>query len=187
MWAMMLIGMGLFRLGVLQGARPMGSTHAWRLWLRDRFTPERAGVYGMIGSNFEPVADGFWNVPHHAGRLAVALAHAAVIVMVVKRGALRLADGQAGGRGSDRALELHRHVGHLRAPVLHARARADGTVAAIPAVRRRCRNLDSEPGVEPLVAAPISFRPAGVVLAIAHLLEAPAVARSIASRPCSTS
>ena len=56
--------------------------------LRDRRTPNALSVYGMFSSNFEVVVYAFWNVPHHAGRVAVALAHAAVIVMVVKSGAL---------------------------------------------------------------------------------------------------
>ena len=90
MWAMMLIGMGLFRLGVLQGARPMGFYARVALAGYGIGLPLNAlSVYGMISSNFEPVAYGFWNAPHHAGRVAVALAHAAVIVMVVKRGAFR--------------------------------------------------------------------------------------------------
>jgi len=89
MWAMMLIGMGLFRLGVLQGARPMGFYTRVALVGYGIGVPLNAlSVYGMISSNFEPVAYGFLNVPHHAGRVAVALAHAAVIVMVVKRRAL---------------------------------------------------------------------------------------------------
>ena len=90
MWAMMLIGMGLFRLGVLQGDRPMGFYRRLALIGYGIGVPLNAmSVYGMISSNFQPPYYGLWNIPHHAGRVAVVLAHASVIVMIVKGGALR--------------------------------------------------------------------------------------------------
>ena len=64
MWAMMLIGMGLFRLGVLQGARPMGFYARVALIGYGIGVPLNAlSVYGMISSNFEPLGTGS-GTPH---------------------------------------------------------------------------------------------------------------------------
>ncbi len=89
MWAMMLVGMGLFKLGVLQGDRPLA------FYLRMAFIGYGIGipinalsVYGMIDSNFEPIAAWLWNAPHHLGRVSVALGHVAVLIMLVKQGRL---------------------------------------------------------------------------------------------------
>lgn len=87
MWGMMLIGMGLCKLGVLQGHRPLG------FYLKMAVIGYAVGIavnglstYGMIASNFEIVAAWLWNAPHQIGRVSIALAHAAVLVMLVKQG-----------------------------------------------------------------------------------------------------
>jgi uncharacterized protein len=84
-WALMLIGMALFKLGVLQGDRPTG------FYLRLAAVGYGFGIavnslstYGMITSNFDIVATMFWNVPYELGRVAVALGHASVIILLAK-------------------------------------------------------------------------------------------------------
>ena len=41
-------------------------------------------TYGMITSNYDIVATIFWNAPYQFGRVAVALGHAAVLILLVK-------------------------------------------------------------------------------------------------------
>jgi uncharacterized protein len=84
-WALMLIGMALFKLGVLQGERPTG------FYVRLAAAGYGFGIvvnslstYGMITSNFDIVATVFWNVPYELGRVAVALGHASVIILLAK-------------------------------------------------------------------------------------------------------
>jgi uncharacterized protein len=89
-WALMLIGMALFKLGVLQGERSFG------FYVRLAVAGYAIGVplnalstYGMFTSNFDIVATTFWNVPYQIGRVAVALAHASVLIMLVKGARMR--------------------------------------------------------------------------------------------------
>jgi uncharacterized protein len=93
-WALMLIGMALFKLGVLQGERPFG------FYVRLAVAGYAIGIsvnalstYGMISSNFDIVANSFWNAPYQIGRVSVALAHASVLILLVKGARMRwLAD-----------------------------------------------------------------------------------------------
>lgn len=89
-WALMLIGMALFKLGVLQGERQSG------FYVRLALAGYAIGIsvnalstYGMITSNFDIVATIFWNAPYQIGRVAVALAHASVLILVVKGARMR--------------------------------------------------------------------------------------------------
>jgi len=84
-WALMLIGMALFKLGVLQGERSSGfytrlaiAGYAFGIPLNSMST------WGMFSSNFDIVATTFWNVPYEIGRVAVALGHASVIILLAK-------------------------------------------------------------------------------------------------------
>lgn len=84
-WALMLIGMALFKLGVLQGQRPTG------FYVRLAAAGYGFGIavnslstYGMITSNYDIVATVFWNVPYELGRVAVALGHASVSILLAK-------------------------------------------------------------------------------------------------------
>lgn len=84
-WALMLIGMALFKLGVLQGERSLG------FYLRLAVAGYAIGIplnalstYGMITSNYDIVASNFWNAPYQIGRVSVALGHAAVLILLVK-------------------------------------------------------------------------------------------------------
>jgi uncharacterized protein len=84
-WALMLIGMALFKLGVLQGQRSTG------FYVRMALAGYAIGIsvnaistYGMFASNFDIVAGAFWNVPYQIGRVSVALGHAAALILLVK-------------------------------------------------------------------------------------------------------
>jgi uncharacterized protein len=89
-WALMLIGMALFKLGVLQGERSLG------FYLRLAVAGYAIGIplnalstYGMITSNYDIVAFNFWNAPYQVGRVSVALGHASVLILLVKGARVR--------------------------------------------------------------------------------------------------
>jgi uncharacterized protein len=84
-WALMIIGMALFKLGILQGER---STD---FYIRLAAAGYALGIsvntlstYGMVTSDFDIVASVFWNAPYQIGRVSVALAHASVLILLVK-------------------------------------------------------------------------------------------------------
>jgi uncharacterized protein len=86
-WALMLVGIGLYKLGVLQGDRPV------RFYARMAIAGYAIGIvvngistYVMIASNFDPVVFPLANAPHQIGRVSVALAHLAVLVIALKMG-----------------------------------------------------------------------------------------------------
>jgi uncharacterized protein len=84
-WALMLIGMALFKLGILQGERSFGFyTRMAVIGYVVGIAVNSLSTYGMITSNFDIVATMFWNAPYQIGRVSVALAHAAVLILVVK-------------------------------------------------------------------------------------------------------
>jgi uncharacterized protein len=90
LWALMLIGMALFKLGILQGDRPVG------FYVRLAMAGYAIGIavnsvstYGMFRSNFDIVATSFWNAPYQIGRVSVALAHASVLILLVKGARMR--------------------------------------------------------------------------------------------------
>jgi uncharacterized protein len=86
-WCMMLIGMGLFKLGVLTGERSMRfyalmtligygiglPLNSWSAWL-------------IIKHNFDPVIHFYANSTYDVGRLTVALGHVGVIMLLCKAG-----------------------------------------------------------------------------------------------------
>ena len=89
-WGLMLLGMALYRLGILQGERPLG------FYVRMAAIGYAVGIvvnglstYLMVTSGFDLVASAFANTPHQIGRVAMALAHVAVLIIVVKQGWLR--------------------------------------------------------------------------------------------------
>jgi uncharacterized protein len=84
-WGLMLIGIGLYRLGVLQGHRPL------RFYVRMAVAGYAIGIvvnaistYLMLASNFDPVVFPLANAPHQIGRVSIALAHLAMLVIVLK-------------------------------------------------------------------------------------------------------
>jgi uncharacterized protein len=89
-WALMLIGMALFKLGVLQGDRTSGFYARMALICYGIGIPlNTLSTYGMISSNYDIVANFFWNAPYQIGRVAVALGHASLLILIVKGGWLR--------------------------------------------------------------------------------------------------
>jgi uncharacterized protein len=90
-WALMLIGMGLYKAGVLQGERPPG------FYVRMAVVGYAIGLplnataaYLMYAWNFDFIGNEFANVASfQIGRVATVLAHLSTIVIVVKRGWLR--------------------------------------------------------------------------------------------------
>jgi uncharacterized protein len=84
-WALMLIGMALFKLGILQGERSFSFyTRMAVIGYVVGIAVNSLSTYGMITSNFDIVATMFWNAPYQIGRVSVALAHASVLILVVK-------------------------------------------------------------------------------------------------------
>jgi uncharacterized protein len=89
-WALMLIGMGLFKLGILQGDRPSAFYTRMALVCYGIGIPVNAlSTYGMMASNFDTIATFFWNSPYQLGRVTLALGHASVLILLVKSGSLR--------------------------------------------------------------------------------------------------
>ena len=89
-WALMLIGMALFKLGVLQGERPRSfyvrlAVAGYAIGI----TVNALSTYGMMTSNYDIIATMFWNSPYQIGRVAVALGHASVVILLAKGQTLR--------------------------------------------------------------------------------------------------
>jgi uncharacterized protein len=82
---MMLIGMGLYRMGFLTGALSF-RTYAWTIGIGFLLSLPINGVetWGMIRDNFQPETP--WWVLYQIGRLTGAVANVAVIVVVCKAG-----------------------------------------------------------------------------------------------------
>ncbi len=85
-WGLMLIGIGLYRLGILQGERPLG------FYVRLAAAGYVIGILVnalstllMVSSNFDPVVSTLANAPHQVGRVSMAFAHLSVLLMVVKQ------------------------------------------------------------------------------------------------------
>jgi uncharacterized protein len=86
-WGLMLIGMALFKLGVLQGDRPLGFyVRMAAIGYAIGIPVNAASAYFIVAGNFDPVTTAFANAPHQIGRVSVALAHIAFTIIVLKRG-----------------------------------------------------------------------------------------------------
>lgn len=87
MWALMLIGMGLFKTGVLQGGRPIGFYRRTALIGYAIGLPlNAASAYLMYAWNFDFVGNAFANIPYQFGRVATVLGHLSLITIVLERG-----------------------------------------------------------------------------------------------------
>ena len=89
-WSMMLIGMGLMKLGVLSAGK------SYKVYLLFAVIGYGIGVpvnsytaWLMIKSNFDPVMHEFTASAYDVGRLSVALGHLGIIMLIVKAGVLR--------------------------------------------------------------------------------------------------
>jgi uncharacterized protein len=90
LWSMMFIGMGLFKLGVFSAAR----SYRFYVWIAvigcligipvNSYT-----AWIAVRSNFDRVTLAFASVAYDIGRLPVALAYMALLMMLCKAGALR--------------------------------------------------------------------------------------------------
>jgi uncharacterized protein len=85
-WGLMLIGIGLFKLGILQGDWPV------RFYVRMAIVGYAVGLvvngistYLMLASNFDPVTFVLANAPHQIGRVSTVLAHLAVLIIALKQ------------------------------------------------------------------------------------------------------
>jgi uncharacterized protein len=86
----MLIGMALYKLGVLQAERPLGYyVRMAAIGYAVGAVVNGLSTYLIVTSNFDLVATAFANTPHQIGRVAMALGHVAVLIIVVKQGWLR--------------------------------------------------------------------------------------------------
>jgi uncharacterized protein len=86
-WAMMFLGMALFKLGVFSGERSNP------FYLKLVLTGYGAGLaantfsaWNLIRIRWDPVEAGFFSTTYDAGRLAVGLAHAGLIILLCKSG-----------------------------------------------------------------------------------------------------
>lgn len=89
-WSMMLIGMGLMKLGVLSAER------SFRLYGIFVLAGYGIGIpvnsytgWVLVSSNFDPIIKSFTASAYDVGRLSIALGHLGLIMLVVKAGRLR--------------------------------------------------------------------------------------------------
>ena len=181
-WALMLIGMALFKLGVLQGERPPGFYVRLALAGYAIGIPVNAlSTYGMITSNFDIVATMFWNAPYQIGRVSVALGHASVLILLVKSVRMRWLTDRLAAVGQ---MAFSNYISHsiiyalvFYAPGLRMFGQLQRYQLYYVVLGIWILNLV----VEPDLAAPLPLRSARVVLALADLLaaaaDAPAVRR----------
>ncbi len=99
-WSMMLIGMGLFKLGVFSGER---STRFYALMVLIGYgigLPLNSfSAWWIIKSNFDPSIHFYANSSYDLGRLTVALGHAGVIMLICKAGWFRWLTSSLGAIG----------------------------------------------------------------------------------------
>ena len=98
--AMMLIGMAFYKLGILQGDRPIEFYRRMALVGYAIGLPlSAASAYLMYAWDFDLAGNAFASAPLQLGRVPTALAHFAVIAVVVKRGLLRPLTGRLAAVG----------------------------------------------------------------------------------------
>ena len=86
-WGMMMLGMGLLRLGVLQGHRSAGFYATMAVAGYGIGIPVNAwSVYTWIGSGYDVMQAPFSYAPYQVGRLAVALGHMGLLMTIYQRG-----------------------------------------------------------------------------------------------------
>ena len=88
-WAMMLVGMALFKLGII------GGTRSNAFYLRLAVTAYAIGIgvnslsaWNNIATRWDPVQRGHFSTTYDLGRLAVALGHMSLIILMVRIGSL---------------------------------------------------------------------------------------------------
>ena len=100
LWSMMFLGMGLFKLGVFS------ATRSYRFYIWIALLGYLIGIpvnsytaWLAVKSNFNPTTFAIIYVAYEIGRLTVALAHMAVLMVVCKAGALRSLTSRLGAIG----------------------------------------------------------------------------------------
>ncbi len=93
-WAMMFLGMALFKLGVFSGERSAGfylklAAAGYAIGL----AANSFSAWNVIRIQFDAIERGFFATTYDLGRLSVGLAHAALIVLLSKLGLLRWITG----------------------------------------------------------------------------------------------
>lgn len=99
-WSMMLLGMGLFKLGVLSAqlpSRTYAKMAAWGYAIGVPITSFTA--WFIIRSNFDPVIQSFSGVSYDLGRLTIALGHLSIIMLLCKSGKLNWLTSALGAVG----------------------------------------------------------------------------------------
>jgi uncharacterized protein len=99
-WSMMLIGMGLFKLGVLSAAKS-ATTYA-KMAAAGYLIGIPVNTYTawiIINSNFDPVVQSFTGTAYDVGRLSIALGHLGVIMLVCRTNVLRWLTASLGAVG----------------------------------------------------------------------------------------
>jgi uncharacterized protein len=97
---MMFIGMALFKLGVLTGARSMRFYAIMALiGYGVGITVNSLSAWWIIKTNFDPVTHFYANSSYDLGRLTVALGHMSAIMLLSKSGALHWLTSSLGAVG----------------------------------------------------------------------------------------
>jgi uncharacterized protein len=88
-WAMMLVGMAFFKMGIIDGAR-LGS-----FYVRLAVVAYAIGIgvnsfsaWNCIRTKWDPVLRGYFATTYDLGRLAVALGHMSLVILLVRRGTI---------------------------------------------------------------------------------------------------
>jgi len=88
-WAMMLAGMALFKLGIIDGSRSSAfyfrlSVAAYAIGIGVNLV----SAWSCIRTQWDPVLRGYFSTTYDAGRLAVALGHMSLVILMVRSGSL---------------------------------------------------------------------------------------------------
>lgn len=99
-WAMMFLGMALLKLGVLTGER----SHGFYLKLAAAgyglgLAANSASAFGLIAIEWDPLRRAPYAATYELGRIAIALAHAAIVILLCRRGALPALTGSLAAVG----------------------------------------------------------------------------------------
>src|SRR5262249_44812866 len=99
-WCMMLIGMGLFKLGVFNAERST-RFYVWTVLICYGLglTVNSLSAWIIIKNNFDPAIHSFANSSYDLGRLTVALGHMGVIMLLCKSGAIEWLTNSLGAIG----------------------------------------------------------------------------------------
>ncbi len=170
---MMLIGMGLYRMGFLTGALSY-KVYGWTIAAGFLLSIPINGfqAWGVIRDNFQP--ESAWWVLYQIGRLTGAVANVALVVLVSKAGLFKWLTQSNRRRGPNRAQQLPPHQHQLHHSLQWLRLWPLRQARVLPALRRRRDCVGAQHDPQPHLASLLPVRPDGMGLALPHLLETPA-------------